>query len=141
MIKGVYHNLNIIYSRLNEHYFQNQIDSAITWGKWGKGKNTRSIRLGSYDASRRLITIHPALDQAGVPRICVERIVYHEMLHQKHPIKIKNGRRSIHTASFLEEEIYFTGAQIADQWFKCNLDRLLRFRPSYLKNNLNVLTD
>ena len=141
MIKGVYHNLEIIYSRLNEYYFKNQILTQITWGKWGNRSNTRSIRLGSYDASRRLITIHPGMDQASVPRICVERIVYHEMLHQKHPAKYRNGRRYVHTRPFNQDEQLFEEAYLADQWFKHNLDRILKHRPQYLKKTLHVLTD
>ena len=139
-MKGVYHNLDIIYSQINADYFQHQIQASITWGKWGSIRGQTSIRLGSYDASKRLITIHPAMDQASVPRICVSRIIYHEMLHQKHPVWHKNGRRQMHTAIFREDEEKFLGAELADKWFKQNLERILRHRPIHLKNWTNVLT-
>ena len=126
MTEGIYHSLSCIYLRLNEQYFANQITAFVTWGKWGKrSPRFSSIRLGSYDATKKLITIHPALDQASVPRLCVERIVYHEMLHQKHPIlKGKRGRRLIHTPSFRQDEKKFTGATLADQWFEQNIKNI-----------------
>ena len=45
----------------------------------------RSIKLGSYSATERLIRVHPALDRPWVPRYFVSYIVYHEMLHHVIP--------------------------------------------------------
>jgi predicted metallopeptidase len=39
----------------------------------------------------------------------VEYIMYHEMLHVKHPVEVRGARRSIHTAAFRAEEKLFEG--------------------------------
>jgi len=130
--KGIYHDLSGIYEKLNRAYFDGKINASIVWGKKGTNKTrsrSRSIRLGSYCDARKLITIHPAMDQACVPRLCVERIVHHEMLHQIHPVKKDSyGRRLIHTPSFRADEEQFDDAKAADYWFKANLDRILQMR-------------
>ena len=130
--KGIYHDLNGIYERVNRAYFDEKIEAKIQWGKRSASRGRfRSIRLGSYNHDRKLITIHPIMDQASIPRICVERIVHHEMLHQIHPIKRgKAGRRLIHTADFRQDEKQFLEGEIADLWFKSNLDRILRNKVS-----------
>jgi gamma-glutamylcyclotransferase (GGCT)/AIG2-like uncharacterized protein YtfP len=37
----------------------------------------------------------------------MEYIVYHEMLHLKHPVKMRGGRRSVHGREFREDENAF----------------------------------
>jgi hypothetical protein len=140
MQRGVYHDLGEIYRRLNHTYFENRINATITWGRHRSSAGGRkySIRLGSYESNARLITIHPVLDQASVPRLCVERIVYHEMLHERHPAKRIRGRRSIHTPEFKAAEALFIGATLADDWFKTNLDRILRFAPLTFNNESRI---
>lgn len=96
----------------------------IGWGRHGRGK--RSIRLGSYDASRSLIRIHPALDQAWVPAFFVEYIVYHEALHSVIEPVYDRNRRIIHTAEFLSVERLFPQYIDALNWEKSNLRRLLQ---------------
>jgi len=141
MQRGVYHDLGEIYRRLNHTYFQNDIRATIVWGRHRSNSNRQkySIRLGSYEAQARLITIHPVLDQASVPRLCVERIVYHEMLHEAHPARrISRARRSIHTPEFRAAEAKFVGATLADEWFKSNLDRILQFAPLTFKGESRI---
>jgi predicted metal-dependent hydrolase len=68
------------------------------------------------------ITISKALDSRDVPEWFVEYIVYHEMLHIKHPAKFINGRRYYHTAAFRSEEQRFPRYQASQDW----LDRVVR---------------
>jgi hypothetical protein len=37
----------------------------------------------------------------------VEYIVYHEMLHLKHPVKVRGSRRCVHPPEFQAEERLF----------------------------------
>jgi predicted metal-dependent hydrolase len=37
----------------------------------------------------------------------MEYIVYHEMLHLKHPVKMRGSRRSVHGREFREDEKAF----------------------------------
>ena len=63
--------------------------------------------MGSYSVEDRLIRIHRSLDRAFVPRFFVAWIVFHEMLHQVHDIRVKNGRREFHSKEFLADEAQF----------------------------------
>jgi predicted metal-dependent hydrolase len=51
--------------------------------------------------------ISSLFDRTQVPRCAVEYIVYHEMLHLKHPVKLRGSRRCVHPRSFVEEENLF----------------------------------
>ena len=138
---GVYHDLNEIYLTLNSHYFNSRVDATVTWGRHRSHRNSKkySIRLGSYDMESGSITIHPVLDQASVPRLCVERIVYHEMLHQTCPARrVSRDRLRIHTAEFRAAERLFIGAELADSWFKSNLEKILHFAPLTFKSESRI---
>ncbi len=63
--------------------------------------------LGHYDPAHNAIIISRVFDHFRVPRYAVEYIVYHEMLHLKHPVKMKGGRRCVHSAEFRTEENLF----------------------------------
>ena len=118
--------LNIIFNNLNKLYFHDSIEAAITFGKCNKKKKKKkSLLLGSYNYSSKLITINPVLDNDFVPMLVVQRVLHHEMLHQKHPPQILNKRRIFHSKKFKEEENIFIGADKADVWIKQNIDRLL----------------
>ena len=51
--------------------------------------------------------ISRVFDHARVPRYAVEYILYHEMLHLKHPVKLRGSRRCVHSAEFQAEEKIF----------------------------------
>ena len=81
--------------------------------------------MGSYSVEDRLIRIHRSLDRAFVPRFFVEAVVFHEMLHQVHDIKLKNGRREFHSKAFLADEGRFERYLEARVWEREHLDELL----------------
>ena len=124
---GRHHDLQAIYDRLNAQMFDGALEARITWGPGtAAGRRRRSIKMGSFAVEDRVIRIHPALDQASVPEYFVAWIVFHEMLHGKHEVLRKDGRRRFHTAEFLDEERTFADYERACAWEKANLDRLLR---------------
>ena len=86
-------------------------------------RRTRSI-LGHHDAAHETITISKTLDAAEVPEWFVEYIMFHEMLHIKHPARIINGRRYYHTPVFRNEEKSYPKYEQAQEW----LDRVIRTR-------------
>jgi len=117
----------VIFDELNAEYFGGHMDARITWGpSVSRRRRRRSIKMGSFSVEDRVIRIHPALDQAAVPRYFVAWIVFHEMLHGKHEVRRENGRRRFHSAAFLAEERTFPEYERACAWEKANLDRLLR---------------
>jgi hypothetical protein len=125
---GEHHDLRAIFDELNARYFGNRIDAAITWGaRSGRPRRRNSIKMGSYSVEDRLIRIHRSLDRAFVPRFFVAWIVFHEMLHQVHDIRVKNGRREFHSKEFLADEAGFELYEQAKLWERRHLDALLTY--------------
>jgi hypothetical protein len=123
---GKHHDLRVIFDELNAEYFAGRMDARITWGpSVSRRRRRRSIKMGSFSVEDRVIRIHPALDQAAVPRYFVAWIVFHEMLHGKHEVTRVGGRRCFHTKEFLADERTFHHYQRAFAWEKRNIDRLL----------------
>jgi len=117
---GRVYDLERLFRRLNRRYFDDGLARPVlTWSR----RKARSI-LGHHDRAHDTITISKALDSADVPEWFVEYILFHEMLHIKHPAKIINGRRYYHTAAFRAEERSFPRYQQAQDW----LDRVIRRR-------------
>jgi hypothetical protein len=125
---GEYHDLRAIYDELNARYFDNKIDAAITWGqRTGRPRRRNSIKMGSYSVEDRLIRIHRSLDRAFVPRFFIAWIVFHEMLHQVHDIRVKNGRREFHSKEFLADEAMYEHYDEAKLWERRHIDALLTY--------------
>ncbi len=125
---GEYHDLRMIFDELNLRYFDNRIEASITWGaRTGRPRRRNSIKMGSYSVEDRLIRIHRSLDRAFVPRFFVAWIVFHEMLHQVHDIRVKNGRREFHSKEFLADEAQFEHYLEAKAWERRHLDAILTY--------------
>ena len=125
---GEHYDLREIYDELNARYFANKIDAAITWGqRTGRPRRRNSIKMGSYSVEDRLIRIHRSLDRAFVPRFFIAWIVFHEMLHQVHDIRVKNGRREFHSKEFLADEAMYEHFEQAKSWERRHLDALLTY--------------
>ena len=125
---GEHYDLRSIFDELNARYFDDRIDASITWGaRTGRPRRRNSIKMGSYSVEERLIRIHRSLDRAFVPRFFVEWIVFHEMLHQVHDIRVKNGRREFHSKEFLADEAQFEHYDQARIWERQHLDALLTY--------------
>jgi hypothetical protein len=117
---GQVYDLERIFAKLNRRYFDGAIQKPIlTWSK----RRARSI-LGHHDAAHETITISKILDAREVPEWFVEYILFHEILHIKHPAQIVNGRRYYHTTAFRAEERSFPRYQHAQEW----LDHVVRKR-------------
>jgi len=125
---GEHHDLRAIFDELNARYFENRIDAAITWGaRTGRPRRRNSIKMGSYSVEDRLIRIHRSLDREFVPGFFVAWIVFHEMLHQVHDIRVKNGRREFHSREFLADEAGFELFHQTKSWERRHLDALLTY--------------
>jgi hypothetical protein len=118
--QGRVYNLEEIFNLLNGVYFQNLIPKpTLTWSA------TKTYRiLGHHDAIHQTIVISKSLDDKKVPRFVVEYIVYHEMLHIKHPTQYANGRRYVHTPIFKRDEEEFAFFEEAESWIEKNVNAL-----------------
>jgi hypothetical protein len=127
---GSAHDLAAILQHLNQTYFGGSIGNVlITWGRHTRAssdKPRRTIKLGSYSATERLIRIHPVLDADWVPRYFVAFIVFHELLHHVLP-EIRSGKRTLlHPPEFEQREREFRHRDRALRWEQRHIDRLLR---------------
>jgi predicted SprT family Zn-dependent metalloprotease len=122
---GAVHDLAAILRELRARYFPDCPEVTIGWGRWSGRPRARSMRLGVYLAAARHIRIHPALDQAFVPRQFVAFIVYHELLHHVMPPTREHGRCRVHTAAFRACERAFPGYAEVIAWRQRHLQRLL----------------
>jgi len=118
--------LQEIFDRLNAEYFDNKIQAEVGWGRDSKKRNRRAFRFGSYDCFKRLIRIHPRLNQEFVPFLVVELTVYHEMCHQWAPSVKRNGVWRDHHADFKKKEKEYRFYQKARSWEKQNWKKLLQ---------------
>lgn len=130
--KGEHHDLHELLDEVTERWFPEGVDDAcITWGKRPakrRGRRRRqSIRLGTYTHDQKLVRIHPALDQAFVPRYFVSFVVFHELLHHVVPAREVAGRLDHHPPEFKARERAHPDYARSIAWEAKNLDRLLRF--------------
>jgi len=126
--QGKHHDLEDIFDTLNEQLFAGTLTARITWSKAQRGLKRSTMRLGSYNESENVIRMHPALDQAFVPRYFVASVVFHEMLHEVHGAEeVSEGRRAVHTPAFLADEQRFEHYARARAWENKHIKRLLRY--------------
>jgi hypothetical protein len=122
--RGTFFDLRKVFDELNRDYFGGAIRAEITWGRYTLPRDgQRSIRLGTYSdyADGPVIRVHPALDHGDVPACVVERVVFHEMLHQV--FGLRPGR--LHPPEMDRAERRYRGYRKAMNWETKNLDWLL----------------
>jgi predicted metal-dependent hydrolase len=101
--RGRAYDLEAIFDELNTRFFHGLLARPrMTWSR----VDARN-RLGHYDPAHNAIVVSRVFDDFRVPRYAVEYIVYHEMLHLKHPVKLRGSRRCVHSGEFQAEERLF----------------------------------
>jgi len=131
--QGTYYDLQEIYDRINDRYFDNKLSCKITWFARPKYKTWSHLTLGSYHDTMNLIRINQLLDDPYVPPYVLSFIVYHEMIHAVIPTTINHkGRKQCHTKAFknLEKKYYYYTQ--AMRWEKEYLDAFLRRKQRIL---------
>lgn len=121
--------LQAIFDRLNEEYFNSKVEAQVEWGKNVKIPNRRSFSFGSYDSKNELIRIHPRLKQDLVPVMVLELTVYHEMCHQAVPPVRRNGQWQTHHKDFKRKEREYRHYREAMQWEKKHWIKLMSPAP------------
>ncbi|HWF92839.1 MAG TPA: hypothetical protein VN684_11180 [Terriglobales bacterium] len=110
--QGRAYNLEAIFDDLNIRFFHGLLARPqMSWSQ-SQARN----RLGHYDPAHNAIVISRAFDHPRVPQSVLEYIVYHEMLHLKHPVKLRGSRRCVHSAEFQAEEKLFPAAAEAKRF-------------------------
>lgn len=112
--RGHFYDLDAIFEELNMRFFHGLM--ARPRMSWSQTK-TRRI-LGHYDPAHNAIIISRIFDHPAMPRYVLEYIVYHEMLHLKHPVTLRGSRRCVHSPEFQADEKQFPHAAQADAFLK-----------------------
>lgn len=127
--QGRVYDLVGIYQRVNERYFNNNLNLSITWFGRHHQRNRTLATFGLYYDSMKLIKINRLLDNPDFPEYVVEYVIYHEMLHHVYPSYMgENGRRCIHNKEFKEKEKQFHYYKHAKQWIEENYEGLFHGR-------------
>ena len=112
--QGRTYNLENIFEHLNQRFFYGLLARPrMTWSR----DHARN-RLGHYDPAHNAIVVSRVFDHPRVPCYAVEYIVYHEMLHLKHPVKLRGSRRCVHSTEFQAEEKLFPHLDQAKAFLK-----------------------
>lgn len=128
--KGKHWDLKEVFERINQTYFDGQINAKIGWGRApakrrSRRRHTMSRALATYRYDEQTIRVSPVLDDPDVPSYVLDWIVYHEMLHHVLPVEKHGDRRLYHTERFNLLERAFTHYEEARAWEKKHLDKLL----------------
>lgn len=100
---GAHHHLDQIFEDLNARFFDGLMGRPLLG--WSR-RPSRSM-LGHFDPSHNAIIISRIFDTNRVPRLALEYVLFHEMLHLRHPVDHRGARRRVHTREFREAEKQF----------------------------------
>lgn len=100
---GQHHDLAPLFDELNRRYF----DGSLPRPHLGWSRRVWRAQLGCFDPALNQIVLNRQLDQPRVPEYVVAYVLYHEMLHVKHPMRFERCRRNSHSRHFREEEKRF----------------------------------
>lgn len=101
--RGCVYHLEEIFEDLNRRFFYGLMARPLL--SWSQQRARNS--LGHYDPAHNTIVVSRIFDHPLVPRYAVEYLLYHEMLHLKHPVKLRGSRRCVHPPEFQAEEKLF----------------------------------
>jgi hypothetical protein len=101
--QGRHFDLEKMFEDLNRKYFSGSLQRPhIGW-------SARSWRrqFGCYDPGPNQILLNRHMDHPAVPQVAVEYVLYHEMLHVKHPTRRSGCSLVSHSPEFRAEEKLF----------------------------------
>ncbi|MBV9768386.1 MAG: M48 family peptidase [Bryobacterales bacterium] len=101
--QGNFYNLQEIFEELNRIHFHGLMAQPLL----GWSRRPSHVMLGHYDPSHNVIILSRLLDCRTIPRLAVEYVLFHEMLHLQFPVEHRGARRCVHTRKFKEAEQQF----------------------------------
>jgi hypothetical protein len=112
--EGRYYHLEEVFDALNLRFFGGLLGRPeLTWSE-----QMAKRALGHYDAAHNTIVVSRVFDRPSSPRYAIEYLLYHEMLHLKHPVKLRGLRRCVHPRAFKDEEKLFPQLKEAQAFIK-----------------------
>lgn len=112
--QGHLYDLEEVFEAVNRRFFHGLLGRpTLTWSAHAARR-----MLGHYDAAHNTIVVSRIFDRPGTPRYAIEYLLYHEMLHLKHPVRVRAGRRCVHSREFQAEERLFPELDLAREYLK-----------------------
>jgi hypothetical protein len=112
--QGQVYDLDAVFDELNTRFFDGLLARPrMTWSR----EHARNA-LGHYDSAHNAIVVSRVFDRPQVPRYAIEYLVYHEMLHLKHPVRLRGTRRCVHPREFHADEKLFPQLAEAKRFLK-----------------------
>jgi hypothetical protein len=112
--QGQAYHLQEMFEELNHTHFHGLMAQPLL----GWSRRPSRVMLGHYDPSHNAIILSRLLDRPTVPRLAVEYILFHEMLHLRFPVEHRGARRCVHTREFKAAEKQFPLLKEAKQLLK-----------------------
>src|SRR5579864_4638927 len=114
--RGSIYDLAPMFTRLNRQYFQSRLHRP----RLGWSSRTWRTQFGCFDPALDQIVMNRWLDRPSVPHYAVEYVLFHEMLHVKHPLRAARCGIEAHSLQFRMEEKRYVNYERARRF----LDRL-----------------
>jgi hypothetical protein len=101
--QGAHFDLSAMFDELNVRFFGGELQRPrIGWSARGWRR-----QFGCYDPGPNQILLNRRMDRPAVPRYAVEYVLFHEMLHVKHPTRRSGCSLVSHSPQFRAEEKLF----------------------------------
>lgn len=109
---GACHHLGRLFAALNRDHFGDRLGRPRL--EWSARPSLR--KLGHYDLLHDRVVVSAALDRAEVPEHVVAYVLYHELLHKHHGVRVEGGTVRAHTAAFRRDERRYPGHAEAERF-------------------------
>jgi len=107
--QGRQYDLAALFDQLNAKHFSGELRRPhIGWSVRGWRR-----QFGCYDPGPNQILLNRRMDRPGIPQFVVEYVLYHEMLHVKHPTRRSGCTLVSHSPEFRAEEKRFEHFSLA----------------------------
>ncbi len=101
--RGEFYDLCAVFDELNFKYFH----GLMARPDLGWSLRPSRTTLGHYDPSHNVIVLSSLLDSPHAAPLLVYFVMFHEMLHLRHPTEYRSARRCVHTREFKQAEKTF----------------------------------
>jgi len=107
--QGRQYDLAALFDQLNAKYFSGELRRPhIGWSVRGWRR-----QFGCYDPGPNQILLNRRMDRPGIPQFVVEYVLFHEMLHVKHPTRRSGCTLVSHSPEFRAAEKRFAQFALA----------------------------
>ncbi len=112
--RGAHYDLEEVFEELNVRFFQ----GLLARPRLGWSRRASRTTLGHYDPAHNAIIISKLLDRPGVPRLALDYVLYHEMLHLRFPVRHHGAFRRAHPRELRHAERAFPDRRKARELLK-----------------------